>query len=202
MLIVISYPTAVTDEATIINALFDEGLEILHLRKPDAAADEIRILIEKIKPQYHHQIALHQHHEIASEFGIKRLHFREAKRKEMCENELIQLREANNILSTSVHDMGVYEGLSSCFKYAFFGPVFNSISKQGYASKLTAGFIFSVQKHNPKVIAIGGIEVTNIHKVMDMKFDGIAALGTIWQKPEESLRRFKALQKAWKQTDL
>jgi hypothetical protein len=35
---------------------------------------------------------------------------------------------------------------------------------------------------------------------MDMQFDGIAALGIIWQKPAESIQQFKALQKAWKQT--
>ena len=200
MLVVISYPTAIADEANIINALFEAGLEILHLRKPEAHVDDLRELIEKISPQFHHQIALHQHHEMAGDFGMNRLHFTEAKRKEMSEEELTALK-ANTILSTSIHQTEAYNTLSSSFEYTFFGTVFNSISKQGYTSTLNDDFIFPVKKNHPKVIAIGGIDATNIQKVRDMKFDGIAALGTIWQKPEESIQQFKALQKAWKQTD-
>jgi thiamine-phosphate pyrophosphorylase len=200
MLVVISYPAAVVNEANIINALFDEGLEILHLRKPGADVNEITGLMEKIKPQYYHQIALYQHHEPANDFGINRLHFTEAKRKEMSEEALTALRAANHILSTSIHQTEAYNTLSPVFEYTFFGPVFNSISKQGYTSTVTDDFVFPVKVNHPKVIAIGGIDVTNIHKLEYMKFDGIAALGTIWQKPDESIQQFKALQKAWKQT--
>lgn len=200
MLIVISNPTPVAGEAALINTLFDEGMEVLHLRKLGVAVDEIKGLIEKIKLQYHHQIALHQHHELAGDFGINRLHFTEAKRKEMSEEALIKLKATNHILSTSIHKVEAYKSLSSSFDYTFFGPVFNSISKQGYTSTITDDFVFPVQIKHTKVIAIGGIDATNMQKAMDMKFNGIAALGAIWQKPDESIQQFKAIQKAWKQT--
>ena len=198
MLLVISYPTALADEAANINYLFDEGLKILHIRKPGVAVDEIKVLIEKIKPQYHHQIALHQHHEIAGDFGINRLHFTEAKRKEMIEEALIKLKSAKYILSTSIHKVEEYKSLSSCFDYTFFGPVFNSISKQGYNSSITEDFIFPVRGNRPKVIAIGGINITTVQKINDMKFSGVAVLGAIWETPDESIQQFKALQKTWK----
>jgi len=198
MLVVFSYPTAVIDEASAINALFDEGLEILHLRKTRASVDEIKVLIEKIKPQYSYKIALHQHHELAVNFGINRLHFTEAKRNEMGEEALTALCEENN-LSTSIHQVEFYESLSFSFNYTFFGPVFNSISKQGYTSSLKDDFLFPVKKNLPKVIAIGGVNATNIHRVKQMQFDGAATLGTIWQKPGEIIQQFKALQKAWEQ---
>lgn len=200
MLIIISSPTAVADEATIINALFDEGLKKLHLRKPSIALDEMCVLIEKIKPQYRHRIALHQHHEMAGDLGINRLHFTEGRRKEMSKENLIQLKLANNKLSTSIHQTEEYTHLSPCFEYTFFGPVFNSISKQGYTPTITDDFIFPVRSKHPRVIAIGGIDATNIQKAMDMQFYGVAALGTIWQKPGECIQQFKVLLKAWKQT--
>ena len=200
MLVVISYPIAVTGEATIINTLFEEGLEILHVRKPDADVDKLRALIENIHSKYHRQIALHQHHEIAYDYGIKRWHFTEANRKEMNEEALIQLKVDKNILSTSIHQVEAYKSLSFFFEYTFFGPVFNSISKQGYIASLKDDFVFPIKNNHPKVIAIGGIDATNIQQAMDMKFNGAAVLGTIWQKPEESIQQFKALQKAWKQT--
>jgi len=200
MLVVISNPTAIADEASIINALFDEGLQILHLRKPGIAADEMSALIVQIKQPYRHQIALHQHHELADDFGIHRLHFTEVRRKEMMEEKLVQLKGAKNIFSTSIHQKEEYQNLSPCFDYTFFGPVFNSISKQGYTSAITDDFIFPVLLTHPKVIAIGGINATNIQKALDMQFGGVAVLGTIWQKPGESIQQFKALKKAWKQT--
>ena len=197
---VISYPTAVDKEAIIINALFDEGLEVLHVRKPGADINELRALIEKIQSTYHHQIALHQYHEIANEYGIKRLHFTETKRNEMSEKALIQFKADKNTLSTSIHQVEAYNTLSACFEYAFFGPVFNSISKQGYTSSLKNDFVFPVKNNRPEVIAIGGIDATNIQQAMNMQFNGAAILGAIWQKPGESIQQFKAVQKAWEQT--
>ena len=200
MLIVISNPTPIAHEAKYINALFDEGLELLHIRKPEATVDDIRELLEKINSKYHNQIAVHQHHKIANEYGIKRLHFTEVKRNEMSEEASKLLKEGNYILSTSIHNIEAYNTLSSAFDYTFFGTVFNSISKQGYASSLKNDFVFPAKHKHPKVIAIGGIDATNIQQAMGMKFDGAAVLGTIWQKPEGSIQQFKELQKAWKQT--
>ena len=64
---VISNPTPIANEAELVNGLFDEGLEVLHLRKPEATVDDIQSLLKQINSKYHHQIALHQHHEIADD---------------------------------------------------------------------------------------------------------------------------------------
>jgi thiamine-phosphate pyrophosphorylase len=201
MLIIISSPTTIANEADYINALFEEGLEILHLRKPDILGDELKLLFDNINPVYYSQIALHQHHEIINEKGIARLHFTEVKRKEMSEEGLKQLEKSNHILSTSIHQIEDYPQLSPCFSYTFFGPVFNSISKRGYTSTLSNGFVFPVEKSHSKVIAIGGINATNMQQAMNMKFNGVGVLGAIWEKPKESIQQFKAIQKAWKQAD-
>lgn len=201
MIIIISNPITIANEATIINALFDEGMDVFHLRKPDALSDELKQLLDNIKPDYHNKIALHQHHEIKNEYGITRLHLTEIKRKEMSEEKMLQLKDLNNILSTSIHQTEEYQKLLPCFSYTFFGPLFNSISKQGYTSHLSNGFVFPVEKNLSKVIAIGGINATNMQEAMNMKFSGIAVLGAIWQKPNESIQQFTAIQKAWKQID-
>lgn len=198
MLIIISNPTGIPDEASIINALFDEGMEIFHLRKPGVSIEELRKLLEEIESSYHDKIALHQHHALAKDYGLKRLHFTEAARKEVHEEDLPILKQSGNILSTSIHEVEEYERLSAYFIYTFFGPVFNSISKQGYTSTITNGFVFPVVERGTKVIALGGIDESSIGKAIKMGFDGVAALGTIWQKPNEAVQRFKGLQKAWK----
>lgn len=201
MLVVISHPYMLANEAYYTNALFGEGLDVFHLRKPNVLGDELKQLLDNIKPAYCSKIALHQHHQIKNENGITRLHFTEVKRKEMSEEKMLQLTDLNNILSTSIHQTEDYQKLSPCFSYIFFGPVFNSISKQGYTSTLSNGFVFPVEKNHSKVIAIGGINARNIQEAMNMKFSGVAVLGAIWQKPNESIQQFKTIQKAWKQID-
>lgn len=199
MLLVISNPTAVTDEAAIINALFGEGLKVLHLRKPGIDVSEIDQLMEKIQSEYHTRIALHQHHQLAKQYEIKRLHFTEVARKITDEENLIQLKSSGYYLSTSIHQASEYEKISPCFAYTFFGPVFNSISKQKYHSILPGGFAFPVLANHPEVIAIGGINAGNMQNAVEMNFKGIAVLGAIWQNPDKSVEQFKALQKVWKQ---
>ena len=197
MLIVISNPTPVNDETTIINALFDEGLEVLHVRKPRASVNELRVLIQKIHSKYHHQLALHQHHKVAVDFGINRLHFTEVKRHAMKEEVLMKLKDNHTILSTSIHQIESHKTLSASFDYTFFGPVFNSISKQGYNSILSEDFVLPSELNHPKTIAIGGIYASNIQQVKRMQFNGAAVLGTIWQQLNESIQQFKTIQKLW-----
>ena len=198
MLVVISHPTIIANEATLINNLFKEGLEILHVRKPGVVADEILQLLQKINPHYYNKIALHQYHELGEDFGINRLHFTAQDRKEMTAEALIKRKEVNYTLSTSIHTVEEYNELPNLFDYCFFGPVFNSISKPGYTSVVTDNFIFPVRENKPEVVGIGGIDLTNILKLKEMQFSGAAVLGSIWQKPGDSILQFKALQKAWK----
>jgi thiamine-phosphate pyrophosphorylase len=197
MLVVISSPTAVANEAAIINGLFDEGLEILHLRRPDITIEEMRSLLQKIKPQYYHQVSLHQHHEAADDFGITRLHYTEVYRGITNDKALLRLKEKSYVLSTSIHRLDEYIALSASYEYTFFGPVFDSISKAGYVSQLSDDFVFPVAPGRPKVIAIGGIDASNIGKAMDMNFSGVAALGSIWSKPDEGIMQFKKIREAW-----
>lgn len=199
MLIIISNPSVIPNEARLINALFAEGMEVFHLRKPEANVDELKMLLEELSPSYHPKISLHHHHSIANDFEIKRLHFTGMKRQETSEDNLIQLKKSSFILSTSIHQTEEYKNLSSCFSYTFFGPVFNSISKEGYTSTLREEFKFPVEDKLPKVIALGGISAANVQQAFKMKFNGLAALGAIWQKPAECIQKFKAIQQAWKQ---
>ena len=47
-IIVISNPTPISKEASLINQLFDEGLSVFHLRKPDSSAQEVVLLLQEI----------------------------------------------------------------------------------------------------------------------------------------------------------
>jgi thiamine-phosphate pyrophosphorylase len=188
MLVVISNPSPVTNEASLINQLFDEGLSVFHLRKPGSSLKEITLLLQGIDPLHYSKIALHQHHSAAGNFGINRLHYTEAARKEMAPETLSNQRPEYSV-STSVHSLSDYRDLPEQFDYAFLGPVFNSISKPGYQAK---DFVIKKpdKKMYTKLIALGGIDESNCDKAYDMGYDGIALLGAVWNK-ENKLSAFK-----------
>ncbi len=191
MLLVISNPTPVANEASLINRLFEEGLPVLHLRKPESPLKEVAMLLQNIEPVHYPKIALHQHHSIAGNFGISRLHYTEAARKAASQETLSQQR-AEYIISTSVHSLADYQGLAEYFDYAFLSPVFNSISKPGHQAQA-----FALKKSDKKMytslIALGGVDDGNCHKAYEMGYDGVAVLGAVWQT-KDTLSAFKAIQ--------
>lgn len=192
-LIVISSPVAVADECIIVNQLFQSGLKYFHIRKPGNDIQTVRELLNGIDPGFYDRIALHQFHEMAADFGIKRLHYTEAARKQS--NVQRWQRQIDNgfTLSTSIHDITLLPGLK-LFEYVFYGPVFNSLSKPGYLSELPADFNLTRPGINPKVIALGGIEVSNLTKVKLMGFNGAAILGVLWNEPDKAMVRFKEIK--------
>jgi thiamine-phosphate pyrophosphorylase len=189
-MIVITNPFAIANEISIIDSLFEEGLSLLHIRKPGLSEIEIAKFIHQIKHEYRENLVLHNHHEIAADFGIKRIHFSETKRKTNDSSVI-----ANMILSTSTHSIEDFNALENIFEYSFLGPVFKSISKENYYPKTDLFEDLAKRENfNTKVVALGGIHSDNIEKSLQNGFDDVALLGTIWNSPN-SIKNFKLCQK-------
>ncbi|MFY7814906.1 MAG: thiamine phosphate synthase [Chryseobacterium taeanense] len=180
MIIVITPEERIQRETEIINELFQEGLDLLHLRKPFIGREEMEDFIQKIDPQFHHQLVLHSHYDLAKDFNISRFHFRETDRQ----NGLFKPFK-DKFISTSVHDIETFNELHEEWDYAFISPVFPSISKKGYGKDST--ILNDMKKRSNstvKLIALGGINENNIHEVFNSGADGVALLGVIWESNE------------------
>jgi thiamine-phosphate pyrophosphorylase len=196
ILLVISSPSTVPNEAESINMLFEEGLEVLHIRKPFSTKKEYAKLISEINSNYHEQLCIHQYHELTTDFNLKRLHFTEMKRLATPLADLIDLKAQGFKISTSIHQLSSLGELIH-FDYTFFSPVFDSISKIGYKSSLGEDFVLEKPNSAPLVIALGGISPENITQVSNMNFDGVAALGTVWDQGEHNrIQGFNLLKNA------
>ena len=180
-MIVIANPIAVTNEIDIIHSLFENGLELLHVRKPDYSEEDIKAFLSEIKSDLRQQLVLHSHHQLAEEFGIHRIHFTEKMRVETSEECLKKWKEKGFKLTTSIHCMTDFEKLSDVLDYAFFGPVFKSISKPNYISNIDFRIELENRKNNKTaLIALGGITSDKIKTALEYGFDDVALLGTIW----------------------
>ncbi len=192
-LIAISSPEFIPGEAAIINSLLREGLECMHIRKPGSTRDDFAGLLSEIEPAFFDRIALHQHHELTAEFGVRRLHFTETERRITSDAQQEKLSKNGFALSTSIHDLVELDNISPALSYTFFGPVFDSISKSGYKSAVAKDFFMVEKSKRIPVIALGGIDVLNIQNVRKMNFDGAAVLGALWRNPSRALEIFRTL---------
>lgn len=186
MIIVITPEEIIKNETELINELFQEGLDLLHIRKPFMNSEEMKDFIQKIDSEFHHQLILHSHYELAENFNISRFHFREIDRQ----NELYK-SFTDKTISTSVHDIETFNQLNEDWEYSFISPVFPSISKNGYGENST--ILNDIRKRdnpNVKLIALGGINENNINEVFGSGVDGAALLGAIWES-DEPLNVFK-----------
>lgn len=187
MIIIITPEEIVQNETEVINELFQEGLDLLHIRKPFINSEEMMDFIRKINAEFHHRLVLHSHYDVAGNFDISRFHFREIDRQNNVFSSF-----TDKIISTSVHDIETFNELSEEWNYAFISPVFPSISKKGYGEN--SNILNDIKnRNNPniKLIALGGIHENNINEVLNSNTDGVALLGAIWESdnPLQIFRR-------------
>lgn len=175
-LIAITSEKFLAGESEAINALFANGLERLHLRKPGAALLQTEQLIREIDTRWHSRISLHDHFELAKKYGIGGLHLNSR-------NSLPPTGFAG-ILSRSCHSLKEISEEKYKYDYLFLSPVFDSISKQGYTAKFGGGELQAAAAEgiiDNKIIALGGITPEHIEEAAACNFGGAAVLGYIWK---------------------
>ena len=189
-MIVITNPIPITNEINTIHSLFENGLELLHARKPDFSEEEMKVFLSKVEQDYRCLMVLHQHHQLAEDFGINRIHFSENKRAEWNLNK----EEDFLIKSTSTHSISDFNSLDDCFNYAFLSPIYQSISKPEYVSNLNIEKGIKQRiNFKTRLVALGGISSENIKETYRLGFDTVALLGTIWNSTNP-IENFKLCQ--------
>ena len=182
--IVITSPEKVKDETVVCNLLFAQGLEILHLRKPGADASTYENFIQRIELCYRHRIVLHDHYELATQYHLRGIHLKSGQ-------AALYKEHADMKISISCHRVEEIKALPFHAEYCFLSPIFDSISKQGYQSHFKE--LPDLSGINIPVVALGGIIPEKIDLCREAGFSGVAALGYIWEYPEEAISRFTRL---------
>lgn len=72
--IIITTPTFISHEAKYIDQLFEAGIDLLHLRKPDSTPEECEQLLQKIDPKWYPQIVIHDHFELCGKYHLHGIH--------------------------------------------------------------------------------------------------------------------------------
>ena len=185
MVIIITPPRSLPDEESIVNRLFENGLHLLHLRKPGADRETLENFIRGIAPRFRERVIVHDHFELVEEYGLKGIHLKHDQAATFTE------RERYPHVSVSCHSFEEIGSLAFTPDYVFLSPVFDSISKPGYNTAFDLNLLKEKLKTVPvPVVALGGITPDKVTACRKTGFDGVALLGYIWEKPSEALSRF------------
>lgn len=176
-LILMTTPYFFVEEHQIINALFDEGLEILHLRKPETEPVYSERLLTLINENYRKRIVVHDHFYLKNEYNLKGIHLN-------YRNPELPLKYKGHISCTCHTEQEIMAHKKAC-DYVFLSPIFNVQGNGAYSAEFQPSVLRSMASRkiiDRKVMAFGGVNLDNIAQVKSLGFGGAVILGDIWNR--------------------
>ena len=198
-LILLTCPEFFVEEDKILTTLFEEGLDILHLRKPNSEPVFCERLLSLIPEQYRSKIVVHDHFYLRDEFGLMGIHL--SKR-----HPEVPASYRGPITRTCYDLESVVEQKPTC-EYVLLRNIFDSISENENKASFTTDELHAAARSgiiDRKVIAEGGVCLDNIEQVREWGFGGVAIRGDLWnrfnvhsgQDYKELIAHFRRLRKA------
>ena len=164
--IVITMPEFIRNEANYIEQLFESGIDLLHLRKPEASLEDYENLIQKIDAKWYPQIVIHEHFELCEKYHLHGIHLNKRNSgipkgykghiSRSCHN-FQEVTAALN-LPNKENPEGNAPASKSIYDYVFLSPIFDSISKKDYRHSFTNKDLEDAAYNgiiNEKVVALG-----------------------------------------------
>lgn len=171
-LILMTTPDFFVEEHQILTALFDEGLDLLHLRKPGTEPVFYERLLTLIPENYRKRIVTHDHFYLKQEYKLRGIHL-SRHTSEIPENY------KGHVSVTCRTSVEIAANKKKC-DYVLLAPVYpdrgTAMSDEAKLAAATRGIV------DRKVVAFGGIGLDNIKQVRDMGFGGAMVLGDIWNR--------------------
>ena len=198
-LIILTQATFFVEEDKILTTLFEEGMDNLHLYKPDSEPVYSERLLTLLSEDYYRKITVHDHFYLREEFGLKGIHLNTA------DAELPYGYKGH--FSCTCHSIAELHDAKKKADYVFLKTIFDSqsnpqdkqtISEEELREASRKGLI---DKH---VYAMGGINLDNIRQMRDLGFGGVVICGDLWnrfnihqeQDYKDLISHFQKLQKA------
>lgn len=186
-LVIISPETTVPDEIKIVEAMFERGLRVYHVRKPTYCAKSMSRYLAQFSLRARERLTVHSHYELALRLGAGGVHFRT---HDAWRESAGPVRH-----SGSVHDVSALTSVPDFVEYVFFSPLFESISKPGHVPKVPLAEVAdAIRSVRVPVLALGGITPEHVYSLLRARFSGIATLGSIWMA-DDPLAQFECFQR-------
>jgi len=198
-LVVMTKSTFFVEEDKILEALFEEGMDDLHLFKPNSTPIFSERLLKLIPEEYHKKITVHEHYYLKSEYNLRGIHL---------DNPSENLPDGyKGKYSRTCTNIDEVKDMRKKSEYVFLKNIFDCIEFPTEKSSFTTEQLIQASRDgiiNKSVYALGGICLDNIKFARDLGFGGVVVCGDLWSKFniqqgndfKEIIEHFKRLRKA------
>lgn len=198
-LIVMTKASFFVEEDKILTTLFEEGLDNLHLFKPQSEPVFSERLLTLIPDEYYKRITVHDHYYLREEYGLKGIHLDDPAQD-------LPYGYKGNVsrTCTKFEQLRLWKKASS---YLFLNTVNDNASGDADKQAFTAEELKVASRQgliDRHVYALGDAGLENIRQYADLGFGGVVVDNDLWsrfdihqgQDFKGLIAHFKKLQKA------
>ncbi|MBO7051533.1 MAG: thiamine phosphate synthase [Prevotella sp.] len=175
-LIVMTQPTFFVEEDKILTALFDEGLDTLHINKPNSEPLYEERLLSLLPKSCYDDVVVHQHYYLKQEYDLKGIHINDP--------ETPTPDGFRKHVTRSTQNIGDLKEMKKQCDYVMLHSLFDSLHND-YKASLTIEEMQDARKKgliDKKVYALGGMSLENIQIAKDLGFGGVVICGDLWNR--------------------
>ena len=170
--------------------LFDNGLMVLHLRKPKSSSKEVEEILKQIPKKYHSLIMIHGKYKLATKYNLRGVHLKRSHRNNKLSSQLLRFRlrlfHPKLKISTTFHSLQSLRENDVRYDYVLLSNVFNASSKFNFEDSGMKLLKTVIGNCNQDVFAIGGVKAKFLNSIKEAKFVGAGLSSSIF-KEEKSV---------------
>jgi thiamine-phosphate pyrophosphorylase len=185
---IITNPYEVKFESDIINRLFSEGLDELHVRKPEYDRADMKNFINAIDREYHHKLVLHSYYSLVNTFDIHKIHlghdwiFNSA--TDMYLNMVILKGKKVSRSMTITNCKSLYKPIAG-INELMLGPVFAKFTYNIDNQLISTSDLEKGLRHSKlPVTALGSVSTQTLEFFKNAGFKGAAMQSSIWKSSD------------------
>ena len=176
-LVIMTKSTFFVEEDKILEALFDEGMDNLHLFKPGSSPMYSERLLSLLPEEYYKKITVHEHDYLKNEYDLAGIHIDDPK---------APVPDGyRGKYSRTCTDLADLKEMKKKSRYVFLKNIFDCIEFPEENSTFTLEELAKASDDgliDRKVYALGGMSLDNMRMARDLGFGGVVICGDLWNR--------------------
>jgi thiamine-phosphate pyrophosphorylase len=175
-LAIMTKSTFFVEEDKILAALFDEGMDNLHLYKPGSSPMYSERLLSLLPKDCLGKITVHEHFYLKNEYALGGIHV---------DNPEEPIPSGYKKVGVTCRDLSQLKQLKKMANYVFLRNIFDGLECKDEKSSFSLNQLEQaadkglIDKH---VFALGGMTSDNISLAKELGFGGVVICGDIWNR--------------------
>lgn len=176
-LIIMTKSTFFVEEDKILVTLFEEGMDNLHLYKPETSPVYSERLLSLIPEDYYNKITVHDHFYLKDEYRLSGIHIDTP--------NLTPPLNYKDHISRTCTKLEQLKDMKKQSNYVFLRNIFDSQSEPDQKSNFTMNELEMAASSgliDKKVYALGGMNMDDLQVAKELGFGGVVICGDLWNR--------------------